>query len=126
MAFETGTRIGPYDRIGTALPTWLRVAWDDGSVVVVASSPPADRIAVLEDKVEVLADRVGTLDRTLSAFQAETHAFQAETRAEFVAVRSEMRTGFATLREEIGDTRRYMRVLHEEVLDRIRMLGEGG
>ncbi len=49
--------------------------------------------------------------------------WQAETRGEFSAVRHEVHRLAETLRVEIrggdAETRRYMRVLHEEVLSRI-------
>jgi hypothetical protein len=48
---------------------------------------------------------------------------------QIVHLREEMRGEFSAVRQEIRDgdeeTRRYMRVLHEEVLARIATLGEG-
>jgi hypothetical protein len=70
----------------------------------------------------------------------EFAAVRTEMRDEFLSVRTEMRDEFSavrnerhheslSLREEIrlGDeeTRRYMRVLHEEVISRIAMIQEG-
>ena len=49
--------------------------------------------------------------------RAEAAAFRVEVRSEHVAIRSELRAGD-------DETRRYMRVLHEEVIDRIKWLGE--
>jgi hypothetical protein len=63
--------------------------------------------------------------RTLEGDELEERFLQlhSETRGEFSAVRHEMHRLAETLRVEIragdAETRRYMRVLHEEVLSRI-------
>jgi hypothetical protein len=49
---------------------------------------------------------------------SDGHGGLINVRAEFAAVRDEIRTG-----DE--ETRRLMRVLHEEVISRIALLGEG-
>lgn len=40
-------------------------------------------------------------------------------------LRAEMRATAAALTNQIEESRRYTRVLHEDVLDRIRVIGEG-
>lgn len=108
---------------------------------------PADRVTVLEGKVDTLSDRVDTLTDRVDTLTDRVDTLAIETRegftrvdAEFVNVRTEMRTGFQALEYQIGaseegtqaairgsgeETRRQMRILHEEVLDRIARLGEG-
>jgi hypothetical protein len=66
--------------------------------------------------------------RTLAGDELEERflQLQGETRGEFSAVRHEVHRLAETLRVEIragdAETRRYMRVLHEEVLSRIAAL----
>ena len=73
----------------------------------------ADRVTILEQKVEGLAARPAHI---------------ASVELQIVQLRDEMRLGFSAVRQEIreGDeeTRRYMRVLHEDVIARIAALGE--
>ena len=71
-----------------------------------------ERVTVLEQKVELvsLRSRVG-------AVELQIVQLRDEMRVEFYAVRAEIREG-----DE--ETRRYMRVLHEEVLSRIATLAE--
>jgi hypothetical protein len=72
-----------------------------------------NRVAILEHKMlslEGLPDRVASLEGQISQFRAEV-------RVEFSAVREEMRAGDA-------ETRRHMRVLHEQVIARIGLLDE--
>jgi hypothetical protein len=76
--------------------------------------------------------------------ETKLDAFRIEVRQEFAAVRTEMGTLGDTLRtemrasgeqirEELGkeirsgdeETRRYMRVLHEDLVERISKIGEG-
>ena len=73
----------------------------------------ASRVAILEGKMESLEglpDRVASLESQISQFREEV-------RVEFSAMRGEMRTG-----DE--ETRRQMRVLHEDVISRIALLDE--
>ena len=88
----------------------------------------ANRVEILEHKMqslEGLPDRVASLELQIVQFRAEV-------RAEFSAVRHEMRDLGETLRAEIraeiraGDeeTRRQMRVLHEDVIARFALLDE--
>lgn len=98
-----------------------------------------DRVQILEEKVAELAKlpaHVESLELQIvqlggdmrAEFSAIRQGMSSESgwvRAEFAAVRQE----FAAIRQEIRDgdeeTRRYMRILHEEVLSRIASLGEG-
>jgi archaellum component FlaC len=104
----------------------------------------ADMAQDLEKRVETLEHRVERLEELparVSALESQVLQLRDEMRAEFSATRSELRQGFQQelaasttslrtgLRQEIreGDeeTRRLMRVLHEEVLERIETLGRG-
>jgi predicted phage gp36 major capsid-like protein len=106
------------------------------------------RVETLEGKVELLEQ----LPARVSALESQVLKLRDEMRAEFSATRSALRAEFregletsgASLRQEIADsgmslatslrqeiragdeeTRRLMRVLHEEVLARIETLGRG-
>ena len=92
-----------------------------------------ERVEILERKVEALEQ----LPARMTAIELQILQFREEVRAEFSATRAELRAEIRaandTLRDELraeirgGDeeTRRYMRVLHEEVLDRLARLDEG-
>jgi hypothetical protein len=74
----------------------------------------AERVGILEGKVTLLEDvpaRVGAVE------------------VQLVQLRGEMRDGFLALRAQVdaGDeeTRRFMRVLIEDVIARIATIGEG-
>ena len=74
-----------------------------------------------------LSDRVEDLEQQVQDFsKLPAHVVALET--QFLQLRADMNAGFSAIREEIhvGDeeTRRYMRVLHEEVLARIAQLGD--
>jgi predicted nucleic acid-binding Zn-ribbon protein len=73
-----------------------------------------DRVESLEEKVSELA----TLPKRVESLESQ-----------ILQLRVEMRGGFAAVRQEIRDgdeeTRRYMRVLHEEVLTKIATISEG-
>jgi uncharacterized membrane protein YccC len=82
------------------------------------------RMEVLEQQMEALS----TLPDRVTSLESQILQFRVETRAEFAAVREEMQQRFDTLRDEVhsGDeeTRRHMRLLHEEVMTRIALLDE--
>jgi hypothetical protein len=107
-----------------------------------ARQPIEQRVDMLERRVEILEQlpaRLTAIDAQIvllrDEMRAEFSATRAEARASDAAVvlglREEIRAGdervVATLREEIrtGDeeTRRFMRVLHEDVISRIAALG---
>ena len=98
-----------------------------------------DRVTILERKVEDLA----SLPARMGAVALQIRQLRDEMRGEFSAVREELATMRVELRAEIhtnaaslhaeiraeirqGDeeTRRFMRVLHEDVIARISALGE--
>ena len=82
----------------------------------------------IETRVESLEHRVTHLDglpERVGAVEAQIVQFRAEVRDECSAVREEMASGFAEVRAEIEETRRFMRMLHEEVISRIATMGEG-
>jgi len=74
----------------------------------------------LVDRVEILEHNV----EGLKALPGRVHAVELQ----IVQLREEMHAGFSALRAEISagdeETRRYMRVLHEEVISRIATIGE--
>ena len=83
-----------------------------------------------DTRVESSAVR-GEMRSEFSAVRHEVWELRQEMRAEFVAVRSEMNTRFEDvdkrfdgLQAGLDQTRTEMRVLHEEVISRISLLGE--
>ena len=119
-------------------------------------SPLSRRVEILEEKVERLGGlpaRIDNLEVQILQFREEVRAEFSATRADFLARIAlteaallhemnqldekrgkETRRELAETRTELiariaeGDeeTRRYMRVLHEDVIARIAMIGEGG
>lgn len=75
------------------------------------------RMDVLTERMGVVETKVDALTADVGGLAARLGTFQAETMAEFAAIRAEMRGSD-------DETRSYMRVLHEEVLERIRTPGE--
>jgi len=67
--------------------------------------------------VERLERRVEILEQ----FPDRVRAMEAQ----IVLLRDEMRNEFSATRALISDVDRYMRVLHEDVIQRIATLGEG-
>jgi hypothetical protein len=71
--------------------------------------------------VQVLEQRVDALEllpARMTALESQVLLLRDEMRREFTAIRNELREGDA-------ETRRYMRVLHEEVLSRLATIQEG-
>ena len=95
-----------------------------------APPPLTRRVQILEEKVETLE----RLPARIEALELQILQVREEVRAEFSATREglgdEMRELETRLRVLIAEgdeeTRRYMRVLHEEVIARIATIGEGG
>jgi hypothetical protein len=94
------------------------------------------RVRVLEEKVQALEE----LPARVTSIEMQIVQLRTEMRDEFSAVRAEIRAGDYALREEMRDgneqlrrdmvdvndrTLTQMRVLHEEVLERIAKLDEG-
>jgi hypothetical protein len=114
-------------------------------------APVTDRLDILEKTVaalETLPQRVGAVELQIvqlrDEIRVEFSAIRQESSAEFSAVRQEFAAECSAIRQETADmgaslgtelraeiragdeeTRRYMRVLHEDVIARIATLGEG-
>lgn len=107
-----------------------------------------DRVTLLEKQMQGLPEKFAALEGQFLLFRTEVRGefstlrkeFRADLKAEGEAIRNELRKeihdGDDMLHREIvelrkdmreGDeeTRRYMRVLHEEVLDRIKTISRG-
>ena len=78
---------------------------------------PTDRVTLLEQRVEDPA----SLPARVTAVELQILQLRQEMRTEFSGVRQELR---AEIRQGDEQTRRYMRVLHEEVIARIAALGD--
>ena len=92
-------------------------------VVIHMPTPLAARVAVLESQVHSLLqlpDRVSSLEAHVASLHSQFLQFRAEVKEEFLTTRNEIKA----LRGEIEETRRFMLVLHEEVIGRIKVLGE--
>ncbi len=79
------------------------------------------RIAALEEIVNALNElpaRVGAVETQLVEMRRDIAAF----RSEFASMKDELRI---EIRAGDDETRRHMRVLHEEVISRIALLQEG-
>ena len=86
------------------------------------------RVELLEEKMQGLADLPGRVTRVeerltsvegrLTKVENELGALRVEMRGEFVKVRQEIRSG-----DE--ETRNLMRILHEEVIERFKLLENG-
>ena len=70
-------------------------------------------------QLEELPGRMDRLESQIVQLRTEMRDEFSAVRTEFAAVRTEMRTG-----DE--ETRRYMRVLFEEYVGRMRVIGEPG
>jgi hypothetical protein len=85
----------------------------------------AARVENLERRVELLK----ALPERVSSVELQIVHLRGEMRGQFSAARHELEEIRAELRTEIqagdAETRRYMRVLHEEVLSRIAIIQEG-
>lgn len=79
-----------------------------------------DRVASLDGRVALLDGRVALLDDRAASLEGQFLQFREEVRGEFSALRVEMRAGDEETRRELGTQ---MRVLHEEVLERLTVIG---
>jgi vacuolar-type H+-ATPase subunit I/STV1 len=80
-----------------------------------------DRVQILEGTVKELA----VLPTRVEALELQIVQLREEMRGEFSAARQEISVVRQEIRDGDEETRRYMRVLHEEVLARIATLAEG-
>ena len=69
------------------------------------------------ERIEILEQKVGDLQSLPDRMTA--------VESQILQLRGEMRDGFSAMREGDDETRRQMRLLHEEVLSRIALLQEG-
>ena len=87
------------------------------------------RMDGLDHRMDGLDHRMDGLDHRMDRLESAVVHLRTEMRAEFAAVRSEIAAGDAhvmsTLSARIEDSRREARVLHEDVIARIALLGEG-
>jgi hypothetical protein len=81
------------------------------------SAVAADLAAVRGDVTQLQGD-VTRLQGDVTRLQGDVTELKRDMHTEFAAVRDEIRTG-----DE--ETRRQMRILHEEVISRLALLGEG-
>jgi len=95
-----------------------------------------ERVTLLENELRELPERVGTLETQVTAVVVQVAEFRKEVRGEFSDVRGEIarfreevRAEFVAVRKEIKDgddeTRRLMRVLHEDLVARISLIDRG-
>ena len=73
---------------------------------------------VSSSRLERRVDKLEQLPKRMDALEVQIVQLRTEMRDEFSAIRQEMRAGDQ-------ETRTLMRVLHEDVIGRIALLGEG-
>jgi chromosome segregation ATPase len=81
-----------------------------------------DRVTLLEKNLQGLPERVGALETGVTELTGEFVQFRGEVRAEFSATRDGLRK---EIRDGDEETRRLMRVLHEDLVARIALLDRG-
>ena len=86
----------------------------------------------IESRVDTLERRVTdleTLPNRITAVESQIVQLRTEMRSEFSAVREEIRSGDEETRRVLGgridENGRHMRVLHEEVIGRLAIIQEG-
>jgi hypothetical protein len=109
-----------------------------------------ERVTLLENELRGLPERVGAVETQVTAGVVQTAEFREEVRDKFEQVRGEfsgvrgeisdvrreiaqfreeVRAEFVAVRKEIKDgddeTRRLMRVLHEDLVERIALIDRG-
>ncbi len=83
-----------------------------------------ERVEILEQRVamlETIPPRVSALEGRMSAVESQIAQLRAEMHDEFSSTRLELLRRISASEEE---TRRFMRVLHEEVIGRIATIAE--
>lgn len=83
------------------------------------------RLTTVEGRLVMVEGRLVKVEGRLATVEVQIVHLREEMRSEFSAIRGELGERFEALYERGEDTRRYMRVLHEEVIDRIARIGEG-
>ncbi len=84
--------------------------------------PLEERVALLENELRGFPDRFGAVETRVTAVDERFQRFQLEVRNEFSATREQLRK---EIREGDEETRRLMRVLHEDLVARIALVGRG-
>jgi hypothetical protein len=90
----------------------------------------------LIQRIEILEQEVAGLEllpACMTAVESQILQLDSDMRAGFSAIRQEMASAISQLKERLGErirsgdeeTRRYMRVLHEDVIERISRIQEG-
>jgi len=72
------------------------------------------RLGVLEKRFDALEHRLEVVEQRLAVVEVQ-----------IVELRAEMQSGFSAIRDALAETNRHMRVLHEEILGRIRTISHG-
>jgi hypothetical protein len=80
-----------------------------------------DRVKILEEKVDALL----LLPARMDALELQILQFAEEFRGEFSAIRKEMQEMRDDNREGHEETRRHMRVLYEDLIQRISRIQHG-
>jgi hypothetical protein len=87
------------------------------------------RRADLAERIDTVEHRMDSIEQRLDASYALLSTQILQSRREnddaHLAMHARFETLEAALAEGLGETRRFMRVLHEEVLSRIALIGEG-
>ena len=79
----------------------------------------------LDQRVEIIegiVEKLQKLPARMDTFELQFLQFREEVRVEFSATREQLQ---AEIRAGDEESRRYMRVLHEEVISRIALIQEG-
>jgi hypothetical protein len=109
-----------FDRIEQFLPTLATKA-----ELQAATAPLATKVELQEGLDSVKTELRAEL-ATKADLRAATEATKADLQEGLDSVKTELRADWrADIRAESVETRRYMKILHEEVLDHIRLVCEG-
>ena len=99
----------------------IELRWDASFAELSAQILQSNR----ETREAVLATLRGEVAGEISTMRGEMGGEFSKVRAEMADGFSTMRTHFETaLADGLGETRRYMKVLHEDILSRIALLAE--
>ena len=86
--------------------------------------PPQTLASKVED-LETRVTRLQDLPARIDDLTSQVSQLRTEMRDEFSAVRTEMAAGFAAIAIRTDSLASQMRVLHEDVIERIALLQEG-
>jgi hypothetical protein len=85
----------------------------------------AESLAPMSLRMEAMEGRLGVVETRLGTVESQFVQLRTEMRVEFSAVRADIAAQGVELTGHIRETQREMRVLHEEVVSRIALIGEG-